>query len=84
MNKPSAENFRSEIYIIIERAKKEGKDYIKINAGELHRALGGYPSNNHNMPGCCNAMRSINEYVSVEKSCPAKGKGASLTIGYYL
>jgi hypothetical protein len=29
-------------------------------------------------------MRKIKGYEMVEKNCPEKGRGASLTIGYYL
>jgi 5-methylcytosine-specific restriction protein A len=50
MDKPCTEDFVSEIYNILRNAKKDGKEYIEINAGELHRTVGGYPCKNHNMP----------------------------------
>jgi hypothetical protein len=57
---PSAEQFRTELIALIDRAAKQGRPHVEINAGELHRKVGGYPpkpGEQHAMPTCCNVMR---------------------------
>ena len=81
---PTTEDFRTEVRAQIERAREQGRPHVEINAGELHRLIGGYPQSSHRMPECCNAMRgemSGRDTVIFE---PQKGHGASLTIRYEL
>lgn len=55
-----------------------------VNAGELHRRVGGYRAADHVMPACCGVMRAAmiaGDDVLFE---PTKGKGASLSIRYRL
>ena len=59
-------------------------DYIDVNAGELHRAVGGYPGPGHNMPGCCAVMKAAMRVGDVVLGGPPSGIGASLTIRYRL
>lgn len=66
------------------KAKSAGKQYVDINSGEIHRKLGGYPGKKHCMPTCCNAMYALQSEKDEILTSPAKGKGASLTIRYYL
>jgi 5-methylcytosine-specific restriction protein A len=57
---PNSDEFRAEIAAQIDRARKQGRPHVEINAGEFHRALGGYPpkqGESHAMPTCCNMMR---------------------------
>ena len=58
-------------------------DYIDLNAGDIHRKLGGYPGKNHRMPTCCNAMRKFMVPKDIVIYQPLKGNGASLTIRYF-
>ncbi len=58
-------------------------DYIDLNAGEIHRTLGGYPGKNHRMPICCKAMRSLMASDDMILYQPSKGNGASLTVRYF-
>ena len=47
---------------MIKRAAQQGRTHVEVNAGELHRMLGGYPAKagrRHSMPSCCNAMRQM-------------------------
>jgi hypothetical protein len=39
-----AGDFRAELEAQIDRAQKQGRPHAEINAGELHRVVGGYPS----------------------------------------
>ncbi len=61
---------------------------VSVQAGNLHRLIGGYPARDgaHSMPTVCGAMRR--EY-SPDKGDrivyePKKGKGASLEIEFVL
>lgn len=77
-------DFKEELEAQISRAVKQGRPHVEINSGELHRIVGGYPSGSHNMPDCCDVMRSLmqsNDEIVFE---PPQGKGASLTIKYAL
>ena len=58
-------------------------NYIDLVSGDIHRAVGGYPSSNHRMPVCCDVMYSRMRKNDVVLSAPPKGKGATLRIRYY-
>jgi hypothetical protein len=85
---PTTNEFRAELQAQISRAHRQGRPHVEINAGELHRTVGGYPpqgGGSHAMPSCCAAMRDelargradiIHETQS--------GQAAALTIRYYL
>ncbi|MBS1163989.1 MAG: endonuclease [Proteobacteria bacterium] len=85
---PTADDFRVELTGILQRAELQGRPHVEINAGELHRSVGGYPSregNQHAMPSCCGVMRGELEAGKAEIIyTPESGNGASLTIRYYL
>jgi 5-methylcytosine-specific restriction protein A len=52
----SAEDFKDELHRMMLEAMKAGKEFVEINAGELHRRVGDYPGRNHRMPICCEVM----------------------------
>lgn len=87
---PTANDFREALYAWFRRAEEErraeGKEesFIEINAGELHREVGGYPEPCNRMPSCCNVM--YGEMTDDDKvvASPPEGRGASLTICYRL
>lgn len=85
---PTADDFRVELTGILQRAERQGRPHVEINAGELHRLVGDYPSrddNQHAMPTCCSVMRSELEAEKDEIIyAPDSGNGASLTIRYRL
>jgi hypothetical protein len=85
---PVAPDFQKKLRKQIGRAEKQGRSHIEVNAGELHRVVGGYPpkaGKQHSMPTCCDVMRQEfkrgNATVIHE---PTKGKGPALTICYDL
>ncbi len=80
----NSEVFRNEIERRVQEAKKKGERYIDITSGEIHRSVGGYPSRNHNMPSCCQVMYSLKKPLDQIIYSPPKGKGATLTIRYFL
>lgn len=78
-------DFEREISALIERASRQGRPHVEINAGELHRVVGGYPDpSSHRMPMACSAMRKLMSEEDQEIFAPERGAGASLTIRYVL
>lgn len=80
---PSKEDFANELQAIIERAIRQERTHVEVNAGELHRTLGGYPAFSHSMPSCCAAMHDeLNRTRGFIVFDTNSGNGASLTIRY--
>ena len=78
----TAERFRSQLDKLLAEASRLGFVAVEINAGKLHRLVGGYPGPGHNMPVCCEAMRKRMTAADSIVAQPPKGNGASLTIRY--
>lgn len=83
---PIAEDFKLELHRMMLEAMNEGRASVEINAGELHKRIGDYPSRNHRMPVCCAVMRRAlaQDAGDVILEEPPSGQGASLTIRYVL
>lgn len=84
---PSTDQFRAELRAQIKRARQQGRPHAEINAGELHRALGGYPPKVGEpaaaMPSCAEVMwQEYSEGRDDVIHQPNSGRGASLTIRY--
>lgn len=54
---PKAVDFRRELQARFRQAQDAGAAYVDIVAGNLHRAVGGYPSPEPRIPNCCSVMR---------------------------
>jgi 5-methylcytosine-specific restriction protein A len=80
--------FRTEMSAQINRAEKQGRPHIEVNAGELHRTVGGYPAEagaSHALPVCCHVMHAEYARGAAEiVHSPPSGAGAALTIRYRL
>lgn len=79
------EDFRSELRAQIDRAQRQGRPHAEINAGELHRTVGGYPSadgKHHAMPACCKAMREEKRRGDEIIFETPSGQSASFTVRY--
>jgi hypothetical protein len=82
---PTVDDFLSELRSQFRAAQERGARYVTINAGELHRRVGGYPSRSgHRMPVCCDVMYRERRNGDEIITAPPKGKGARLTIRYCL
>lgn len=81
---PNMEDFRKEIMEQLNEAKNEGKEYIDITSGDVHRKLGGYPGRNHAMRTCCLAMYELMKEKDDVRYAPASGYGATVEIRYFL
>ena len=80
----TAQDFESAIQSHFRRATNQGRSYIEVLSGDLHREIGGYPSPDHRMPVCCEVMYRLMGPSDVLLYAPPKGKGASLRIRYQL
>lgn len=75
------DDFRKELNAQIERASRQGRPHIEVNAGELHRIVN--PGGNR-LPMACSALREIKTVVDTEVYAPPAGDGASFTVRYVL
>ena len=81
----TADDFRNELAGLFEAASRAGRGTVVVRSGDLHRAVGGYPGNNHRMPMCCRVMYAeMVEGVDEVLSAPPSGQGASVAIEYLL
>lgn len=78
----SVEDFSSRLTVMLAGAAEIGFAAVDVNAGILHRAIGGYPGAGHRMPVCCHAMRTAMQPGDEIVAEPPQGNGASLTIRY--
>ncbi|MBL8236469.1 MAG: GIY-YIG nuclease family protein [Bryobacterales bacterium] len=84
--KPSAiaSSFRDALGHLLDQAHTRGENRVRVQAGDLHRIVGGYPGSSHRMPVCCGEMRRAMISGDRQVQAPPKGTGASLTIEYRL
>jgi len=81
---PSTSDFEMALQSLLTTAQEEGKPYLDVISGDLHRTVGGYPGAQHRMPSCCEVMRNAMKPGNEVLDSPRKGKGATLMIRYYL
>lgn len=82
---PTADQFRAALNDLLNKGRQGGHATVDVNAGDLHRRVGGYPGPKHSMPVCCSVMKSVAQQVGHEVLfSPPSGKGASLTLRYLL
>jgi hypothetical protein len=81
---PTMEDFRSALVRQLSEARNSGAATASINAGKLHREVGGYPTPFNRMQMCCNAMYGEQRAGDRVLSAPPKKFGATLTIEYRL
>jgi hypothetical protein len=81
---PTANDFREALFQAMQEALHQGTDHLDIEAGELHRRVGGYPGPDHRMPNCCQVMRAevVPEWGDSILYEPPSAQGASLRIRY--
>lgn len=79
---PKSEDFKKQLNLWFEKAVSEGKKFLDVKSGDLHRAVGGYPGSNHNMPGCCSVMYQNMKEGDEVLAAPPGRLGASVLIRY--
>jgi len=84
---PTAEAFEAALYSEFSAAEARGADKVVVNAGDLHRKVGGYPGavdGSDRMSTCSNVMQAERRDSDIVITTPLKGRGAGLTIEYAL
>lgn len=81
---PSSDIFRTALQRRLRQAELEGKSFVDVKSGALHREVGDYPGPSHRMPTCCDVMRQGMKASDQILSEPLKGRGASLIVRYGL
>lgn len=83
---PTAEDFRAVLRQRFAEETAAGNERVDVDAGSLHRQVGGYPARdgNHRMRTCCTVMMSEKQERDRLMVIPPSGWGASLTIRYRL
>ncbi|WP_198133797.1 DUF6884 domain-containing protein [Anaeromyxobacter dehalogenans] len=81
---PKAAAFEQELGERLARARRDSKKSLVVNAGELHRSVGGYPGPGNRMPICCRVMRKYMSAGDRIVAAPPRGDGASFTVCYEL
>ena len=80
----TAAQFKKQLDGSLSIAARLGFVAVEVNAGKLHRLVGGYPGPKHSMPTCCETMRKRMTASDRIVAQPPKGNGASLTIRFQL
>ena len=80
----SAADFRDQLLRLLGEGSALGFVAVEINAGRLHRLVGGYPGASHRMPVCCDVMRRAMTPGDEVVFQPPRGNGARLTVRYRL
>jgi 5-methylcytosine-specific restriction protein A len=80
----TAAQFRARLDKLLSSGSRLGFVAVEVNAGKLHRMVGGYPGPAHNMPMCCDVMRQRMTSSDTIVTQPPRGNGASLTVRYRL
>lgn len=73
---PTRTDFERALTEMWVRAAADGKSFVDIDAGTLHRMVGGYPGRDHRMRACCAMMRRAMRAGDQIESAPSKGDGA--------
>ena len=84
MTVPTQLDFQNELDNLFMKAREDGKEFIEVTSKQVHSNVGGYPSNNHRMPVCCDVMLAKMQSSDEIIEQPPKGKGATLKVKYYL
>ena len=80
----NAEKFRIVLNRLLDDAQTDGRPFLALTAGELHRTVGRYPGPRHQIPNCCSVMKSeMGDGDAIIAASPS-GVGASLKIRYRL
>ena len=76
--------FRKYLATCLADAERSGLKSIDLDAGSLHREVGGYPGPRHRMDLCCAEMRLARRSGDLTLRRPSKRDGAGLLIRFRL
>ena len=72
----NADQFRDCLSARLRAAERDGLPHVNVNAGDLHREVGGYPGARHQMPNCCRIMYDAQRAGDHVLGKPPSGTGA--------
>jgi hypothetical protein len=81
---PSAWEFQNRLMAILNGARENGKGYVDVESGNLHRQVAGDPNSNQRMPVCWDVMRRMMRAGDSVIEEPTAGQGTKLIIRYIL
>ncbi len=81
---PDTQTFKQALLQTLKVAQNKGLKEITVNAGELHRQVGGYPGTNNRMATCTMVLKNEMTDGDIIIKDTNKGAGASVTIKYIL
>jgi hypothetical protein len=81
---PSIDHFQHVLHAQLQEAAKRRAKNIVINAGELHRAVGGYPGPDQRLQTCCDVMKAEMRTGDAIVGDLANAQAAALMIRYQL
>lgn len=79
---PDRQAFETALHDVLARADEQERQSAEVNAGELHRQLGGYPGPSHQLPLCCAVMRQAMRPGDEVTHQGADAADAALTIRF--
>lgn len=78
---PTAWEFQNHLTAILNAARQNGKSYVDVESGNLHKRVGGVNSNRE-IPVCCDVMKRMMRAGDTILNEPPTGDGANLLIRY--
>ncbi len=77
---PRRQDFEAELQRRLTAAAAAGQSSVRVNSGELHTSIGGYPGQNHRMPLRCEVMKDAMRAGDVVLQSPPSAQGATLVV----
>lgn len=81
---PNTAMFREELHRRLREATRQGRAFLDVNAGELHKALGGGYGRDGRLVPCCNVMHEVVKAQDEVLESSPSGLTTRLTIRYRL
>ncbi len=81
---PTSRDFERALWGLLKDAAQNARDHVDIDAGGLHRLVGGYPGTDHRLATCCSVMRQNMKNGDRVLAQPPRGVGARLLVRYEL
>ncbi len=78
---PTAWEFQNHLTAILNAALQNGKSYVDVESGNLHKRVG-IVNSNRELPVCCDVMKRMMRAGDTILNEPPAGHGANLLIRY--
>ncbi len=81
---PTSKDFQKQLDKVLKVATEQGRPYIDITAGPLHRLVWGSYERKHRLPQCCYVMKKTMKRGDIVLKEGEEGCEADLKIRYML